>query len=767
MYKIRECLAKMEFQQIFKALKYAGWIAFGLYLFATTSAISRRAETFADLNTQSSDGVNSMAVLERTNWISSNGFISNGPLYYRLARTFLYFDPTYQMGFEKYSASKDRHEHFALMLVALLSVAGLSLLCSYIGSPPWARGWTSLFLMFCLLSSSELWLWTIFINHPDTLLTLLLSVGNALILYAFTLKSDFKNPLILAGATWGLALLSKTSALLFLSGALLAALSLAYEKGWRKQDFLNYARSFLLALVLTYLLVGFPQSLDLKLLYEFINFRAEKAGRVTAAWDIPYWSNLFLRTAIVPVSAVLGISLFQYPNLKRLSFSPTRALLATVAIPLAGFLSLLPMAYPDYRQHYILPVVGTLLVSSIFGVIFILQKVSKTPLGPRALVLLRTFAVSLIVFAALLSLRWQSQKAGPYLNVDYQLRNDAEKIRSFFTAERAKGKTFLFDPYVPIDLRIHPTLTEPTNFTKDLVSEVIDADYYISSYPYFKRFVFESPKGWQLAVMSEDRFFKSKEFYTPQINNEQTFEDGKYFKWDLAVDTQTGFKIWKRNLKIHFSSEQQRHDLSELIPSLKSSENVLVRKRFASLLNKSLKSTLNAEPRILKNVFSPSSIEDLQLINWSNADISLQSGAFSVWANIKDLSSPNNILLSVRSDYGTPRSLYLDRNGANGAFSFIFAGHYIDASKLKIITGKWHHYAISWSEGLQQLFVDGTLISEAKHVLPNNPARYIAFGHLGEGTQEGFWNGSFAELHWFNRSLNYDEVLALFKVGFE
>ncbi len=87
-------------------------------------------------------------------------------------------------------------------------------------------------------------------------------------------------------------------------------------------------------------------------------------------------------------------------------------------------------------------------------------------------------------------------------------------------------------------------------------------------------------------------------------------------------------------------------------------------------------------------------------------------------------------------------------------------------TELTVLDREWHHYAFSWGEEGQSVFIDGRLsLSGGVSGTPSIINR-VAIGWLGSRSGEQ-WRGSMTEIATFSRALSADEWLAVFRHGLD
>lgn len=140
--------------------------------------------------------------------------------------------------------------------------------------------------------------------------------------------------------------------------------------------------------------------------------------------------------------------------------------------------------------------------------------------------------------------------------------------------------------------------------------------------------------------------------------------------------------------------------------------------------------------------------------------VDLRQGTISVWARLQDPSKQYADIVAAYSASGS-RNLYLYRT-SDGRIKMRYNENTAElASRSGVVTdGNWHHYAITWRDGEQAVYVDGERVLSGYARSPAGKTSRLAIGWLGDGDTEQ-WNGWLAEFSVFGKVLAEEDVAAL------
>ncbi len=136
-------------------------------------------------------------------------------------------------------------------------------------------------------------------------------------------------------------------------------------------------------------------------------------------------------------------------------------------------------------------------------------------------------------------------------------------------------------------------------------------------------------------------------------------------------------------------------------------------------------------------------------------------GTIALWARLQDPVKPYSDLVCVDSG----KTLCLDYYAGGSQVLATYNGTLIGRSQA-LTDRAWHHYALTWQDGQQVLYVDGQAESQGTEPAIVGTTERVALGWLGyrDGEQ---WSGNLASVITFDRVLTPGEVMALAQAGLD
>jgi len=261
-----------------------------------------------------------IGIVKKTELYKSNAWYVYGPFTYRMAKVLSGFIPLSFVEKNSLSSSIESRYHLSLVLTNIISLFTLCFFVSLsLGLSDIGTFLASFSIMLSAFSSNEIWAKFFLRPYPDPLLCGVVGCGFFFFMRYpgfFISKTSFDidtkkilQSVVLQGCIWGIALSIKMTAFPVVI-AILGVLFF-FGKGLRKEIFI----SFCLSVILTYLFVGFPQSLEL--LPVFNSLKNIKYTYVSSFFDfsysIPYMFSFmkeFISQFIKPFLVIILISMF-------------------------------------------------------------------------------------------------------------------------------------------------------------------------------------------------------------------------------------------------------------------------------------------------------------------------------------------------------------------------------------------------------------------------------------------------------------------------
>lgn len=155
-------------------------------------------------------------------------------------------------------------------------------------------------------------------------------------------------------------------------------------------------------------------------------------------------------------------------------------------------------------------------------------------------------------------------------------------------------------------------------------------------------------------------------------------------------------------------------------------------------------------------------ISDSTRISGPPTALNLSEGSFAVLARLTDPVKTYSDLIRVNND--NDLYLYIYRQGDNGALIALYNGVRIGSTAVAVNDDQWHHYAFTWRDGEQEMYVDGRERLSGRVAASSAKTKNLAIGWLGDHDGEQ-WSGEMAEFATFDRVLTPEEVMAVYRVG--
>lgn len=530
-----------------RILPVAGVIFFLMQFSTVQTFVAYAASSYPVVFSQNMDASKALLVLEQqTGWFVDNGWYNYGPLYYRVAYGVLRLvEPLSGMAEASGDTDlQDKARHIALLLTNILAVSAAALFLSGLVVPSWRlRFLAGAVLLWSLLRVSPLWSEWIFIAHPDMLLFLMVTVAAWATVKSAGESSGCRQMLHLmnAGVFWGLALLTKASALIYLSGAFVVLLLFSWHQ-WQ-----TYGRlvvfTFLIATV--YVLVGYPQSLNFKDTWSFFMLVGKSLS--TPQINPLFWIRLLFSLVWLPFLAIIVIMMITIPR---------RPVSAAAALPVKYWLSglffmpglafahMFSLRFQNAISYYIFPVVGSFLACSIpivrWGINRIYIRLSPKQVGAFRWLALGTGILVMLKLSPISS----SSTMRAFYN-DYQYRQASEEVHRLLKGYQ-KTKQVVGDPYVPYEVKNTPYRAIIGNgWTREQLASYKDAQVFVTHRSYYQRYLPQEMNAWDASDNPGDLYARKHEFYV-ELSSKNSFMDASNRVWALKLRTPVGMEIWER-----------------------------------------------------------------------------------------------------------------------------------------------------------------------------------------------------------------------------
>ncbi len=498
-----------------------------LQISTATSFLVQRSDTRAIVQATDNDAGWAIGTALHTHWLNDNHFRAYGPTYYRISTLLhsLFGNP---LGAKNLNSleQKETNRHFLLQWISLLSLVGLCFLLISVFFNSWFYRLWGTSLLFAAFTVDPTWVYMIYRVHPDHLFTALITASFAFFIRFLdqSKRSDF-----IAGAVfWGLAASTKLTLTLFAPSLVV----LFYKK--ELKDF----KVFLKYSLATYFLVGFPQSLALGGVFEFLWQQKRNVLRGDLEF-VKIWQDLFFNQLKWPLLVSTVIMLLTPLGARiHLKASVIKILLLAGLPTLFLFTRRITSAY----DYYPLPFVAVL----VLAYLYVLQSVF---LNLKFWPSLQTRRPWIYQAALLLGMPWLvmpvSQSFQPVLESQLRCAPEARKVELLVHAAAAKGESVLVDPYIPYSEIYHDkevfmawemnlSLLKPNT---TLIA--LKKDYYCI-------YLTAEDGGCPGVVDHIKNWDETRKFYRLFFNKEETtIPDNQ--SWKKVYKDECGWEIWKKD----------------------------------------------------------------------------------------------------------------------------------------------------------------------------------------------------------------------------
>jgi hypothetical protein len=508
--------------------------AFSLLIFSAQLAqltyfISHAADSRPVIAAIDNDASNAIDVAQRSRWYNDNGFQSYGPVYFRLAHTFsALLTPISEPGNLTPAEAETKAVHFALLLVSLVSLYGLSLLlAALVAGTTWGAFTLSTLFMWAFLHS-PVWQRFLLRAHPDTLLSFLVAVAALL---TFRLWRAPANVWLfrLSAWAWGLALATKFSTALFLPWVMIWFVLPPTRNGFVK------AARFAGHLAVAYLVIGFPQNFGALRTLRFLIYQSSYSKPATWAsvtdW-FAIWGNQILAPLVLSVA--LAIALFGWSRTVSSSSGSRMVWLQTLSLAFGPFALMATQEVIVNHDHYMMPLVATQIVLLIsFAEILLPRSPRLSGLRAGLGLIVATTLIFVLVGAVPRSL-------GSMLSQQLACRGEAREVFKRITEAQQQGLEIYGDPYAPVLNRSGVSSSWTTNVAYVAEGEF---DLMILNAPYYNRYYHD--EGAEYASRYNPDLQSSREFYD-LFKGKTSSSSPALGTWERLAQYECGWEIWRK-----------------------------------------------------------------------------------------------------------------------------------------------------------------------------------------------------------------------------
>ncbi len=494
-----------------------------------TYSISMNAESWPIINTFDNDGANSVRVAERSSWLMINDWYPYGNLYYNIAHTIQKFNPLTSGGdVSMKSPISDKGHHFALMIVSLISLYGISYIISDIIAHTFVYKLLSMFVLNAVFIKNEHWMTWVFRAHPDLLMCFFIALSTYLTVKYMLVESDlYRN---LSSVAWGLALATKMTAVIFLP-----MLLILFMPPVSKLNLLKSLKYYAMILV-SYLVIGFPQNF---VFWHHIGFLMDQSvySISPTVGSVGGWITALAKQGIWLILAIviLKIILCFIENEKYDIADRTTMIKASllVVFPL-GFLISRHVVTP--HDHYMLPVASSLFVL----VAFFSNALSRVLHAKESWVNHRWKPVVVLIIVVMLFFRFTPNSVANFLPGEADKRSDAKAFLTEVVRYQKENLKIHADPYVPWDESLGNISASYYRTIEDIRPG--NAHVLVLSKSFYSRYLTDPPSDYVLRDAPNWR--EIRKFYELYADKEHTVDPYNQ-RWNKVFSSRHGWEIWK------------------------------------------------------------------------------------------------------------------------------------------------------------------------------------------------------------------------------
>ncbi|MDC1001584.1 hypothetical protein OAS89_03795 [Alphaproteobacteria bacterium] len=488
------------------------------YIASVASSLTANTTISATLAVESVDLQNAVGKAAITNPWSDNGWRAYGPVLYRVANLAASFGPN--IGYPDIAASahqkREARHHFFLTMISSMStfILGWILACLISSSLPTQLIIAS--IMGSVFLKTPYWANETFLVHPDIIVAPI-AAGLAY----WTIRGTFQKPqsssLFPISGLIGLGLATKMTFLFFLP----TVFTSLFHKNLRK--YLNRLAVTFLVAFFVYMLVGFPQSLGILGVLEFLINQSQYTAPVNYE-SMLRWTSIFLQELSITIPFVVILSVLACdeaaPKAYPIAFNTNKTFIlkflvqATLPfITLITCLNFIPEFAPatghysiSFTAYTMVPI--TLLI--VFGSRAFLSKIPKKILKLK----------NLIGPLLLLSFVYANGVGAPsafnsIAKENAERRSEMSELMILSTNLADLGATGFITPYFP-----NTGLEATYSFNQRSVENFLTSKTPISpdiflmiDWNWYSRFLTEGPSDYDLAGIGADEWHFSNTFF--------------------------------------------------------------------------------------------------------------------------------------------------------------------------------------------------------------------------------------------------------------
>jgi hypothetical protein len=490
--------------------------------------ISMNAESWPIINTFDNDAANAVRVAERSSFLMINDWYPYGNLYFNIANSIQKFNPlTAGSDVGVKSPLSDKSHHFALMIVSLISLYGISFIISDIIANTFVYKLLSMFIINTIFIKNEYWVTWVHRAHPDMLLSFFIVLSTYLtIKYIITQSTMYRN---LSSVAWGLALATKMTTIIFLP-----ILLVLFIPPINKINILNSLKYYAMIIV-SYLVVGFPQNF---VFWHHLGFLMDQSVYSISPTIDSFvgWIGLLIKQGMWLIITIIILKLILcFIEERREAPSWGNLLKASilVAFPLAF---LLARKITTVHDHYMLPVASALFVLAAY----FSNGLSRVLHARESWVNNRWKPIAVLILVVMLFFRFTPNSVARYLPAEGDARANAKAFLAEVVRYQNENLKILADPYVPWDESRGGVSASYYRTLQDIRPG--NAQVLVLSKSFYSRYLKDPPSDYVLRDAPNWR--EIRKFYELYADKEHAVDPYNQ-RWKKVFSNQHGWEIWR------------------------------------------------------------------------------------------------------------------------------------------------------------------------------------------------------------------------------
>lgn len=524
-------------------LVLCGFLVLGMItqISSFASILQFRADHRSIVGSIDNDSAWGIETAERTNLVTDNERRSYGPVWYRVNYLMrVWSDNPILDKSRNDQQNKEKDIYFTLMLLSLLSVYGLAGAISFVFfDRNRYRLMSTLFLAPALIHE-KVQATLLIIAKPDHFLALMVFVSFVSTLVLIQ-KSFEEKYLKWTAFFWGVTLSTKLTALPFIP----ILLVLIYSS--QKPNGLEVSKKFVKYMVISYVLIGFPQNFDFWRNLAYINNQNKQTSWAT--WQSFYeWIKIYSEQFLRP-AALLMLFLVIFPfRIQIKDYFQKGIVLKGIALFLIPFIFMLSRKIPEpFFRWYTFPFIAIGLILLGSGAVFLISKMEESAIGRWREKLINHPYSFLVLFFCL---PWSLPLASTTLSSvqkEYEVcRAEAFKTESFIEQAVANKEYILADVYAPYSASYEGNWVDSSWEMRQELIIPQKTKWIVLKNNYYSNYLTKAEGGGESLDAHIKNIDEVRKFYRLFWKKDQA-QDHLGQTWKKIYSDACGFEVWKRD----------------------------------------------------------------------------------------------------------------------------------------------------------------------------------------------------------------------------